>query len=162
MEIKQSSDASDKSSVEILPLSACTDCSSKMKPCPNPLIRIIIDDEDGELPSINISPQIDDDYDEEVEHHHRQRHGDTSSEDEEEDDGEEEEHHQDEHYGDSLSSSVDSFIQHLDSLHPFRFTEIRTILLIDVLVVPAGSSVSRSVCYGRPLCLVTNLRTNRD
>lgn len=85
-----------------------------MRPCPNPLIRIIIDDEDGELPSINISPHIDgEDYEgvaeeeaEELQH----RHAETASEDEE---GEE-------RFGESLSSSVDSFIQHLDALHPYR------------------------------------------
>lgn len=80
-----------------------------MRPCPKPLIRIIIDDEDGELPSINISPQLDEDE-------QQSDHSDMSDEDED--------HHR--HYHESpshsLSSSVDSFIQHLDSLHPFRLS----------------------------------------
>lgn len=79
-----------------------------MKPYPNPLIRIIIDDEDGELPSICISPGIGSE-------------GEEDDDDHDEVDMEEEEEH-DGQYGESLSenSSVDSFIQHLDSLHPFR------------------------------------------
>lgn len=75
-----------------------TEVWRKMKQFPNPLIRIIIDDEDGELPSINIGPQDNEDY------------GDAF---------EDEEHEEDEGTF-SENSSVDSFIQHLDSLHPFR------------------------------------------
>lgn len=82
-----------------------------MRPCPKPLIRIVIDDEDGDLPSINISPQLDDGQ-EDYEEYEEER-------DHEEDHGYDDENNG--HFGESLSSSVDSFIQHLDSLHPFRF-----------------------------------------
>lgn len=82
-----------------------------MRPCPNPLIRIIIDDEDGELPSIDISaPTEGEDYHQNEEESQR-GHEDTESED-------------GEHFGESLSSSVDSYIHHLDSLHPYRFTSV--------------------------------------
>lgn len=94
---------------------------SNMRPCPNPLIRIIIDDEDGDLPSINISPQTED-YEQNERNEHNNN--DDTSQDEDEGDEEHEHHHHHHHYGDSpshsLSSSVDSFIQHLDSLHPYR------------------------------------------
>lgn len=101
-----------------------------MRPCPKPLIRIIIDDEDGELPSINISPQLDED----------EQHSDHSDmSDEEEDD----DHHR--HYhespGHSLSSSVDSFIQHLDSLHPFRLSPVYSCCLAVLLFGWATNSV---------------------
>ena len=86
------------------------------QPCSNPLIRIIIDDEDGELPSINISPQIDDDDDEAD--HHAEHVGDSASEDEDH------EHN----YAESLSSSVESFMRHLDSLHPLRFSKLHVLL----------------------------------
>lgn len=98
-----------------------------MNPYPNPLIRIIIDDEDGELPSIDISHHLDyDDHDD----------------DEEAEEDEEERHrrHQDEagEYEESVSetSSVDSFIRQLDSLHPYR------------LFVPQFSSLeSPLICF---------------
>lgn len=124
-----------------------------MRPCPKPLIRIIIDDEDGELPSINISPPPingdDDDVDDnnkhsrgggrlgvdvddvvrgardallDVRNHH---HEDTASEDDDADDDDDGDgdhhHHHHGHYGDSISSSVESFLHHLDSLNPYRF-----------------------------------------
>lgn len=75
-----------------------------MNPYPNPLIRIIIDDEDGELPSIDIS------------HHH------NDDDDEDDDEDEDDRHQETGHYDETVSetSSVDSFIRQLDSLHPFR------------------------------------------
>lgn len=100
-------------------------------PCSNPLIRIIIDDEDGDLPSINISRQYEEEHEGDDEHvihmQHRlcveQEYQQQDNQDDEssEGTGDEEGEHHEQHYGESLSSSVDSFIQHLDSLHPFRW-----------------------------------------